>query len=279
MQKIDCWQPFGDATKDVPQAPPFVKKGVHYCHCDLPLERRIAGPTSKRPESPYWGCAKWQPEGQHGAYKAWIWEGDMENAHRKWERANGSEPCVTKRWLAETAEGRCFEGGGLGKVAGNGRKRRSQMGNGKGLREMLGSIDVKAEEVEDDDDFIDRDKDTHWGRTSWQQVEGDGEEDEGEEKSTVKAHHFIDLTTSDQEDEQSDHRRLRALQMEVKALKKENEVLKVENKALAKDLEGEKEVVELKNRETAILNEKVEAREDLIRQLKGEGAVVKKQEE
>lgn len=67
--------------------------------------------------------------------------------------------------------------------------------------------------------------------------------------------------------------------MEVKALKKENEVLKAENKALAKDLEGEKEVVELKNRETAILKEKVEAREDLIRQLKGEGAVVKKQEE
>lgn len=67
--------------------------------------------------------------------------------------------------------------------------------------------------------------------------------------------------------------------MEVKALKKENEVLKVEDKALAKDLEGEKEVVELKNRETAILKEKVEAREDLIRQLKGEGAVVKKQEE
>ncbi|KAK4680833.1 hypothetical protein QC764_0002840 [Podospora pseudoanserina] len=97
MQKIDCWQPFGDATKDVPRAPPFVKKGVHHCHCDLPLERRIAGPTSKRPESPYWGCAKWQPEGQHGACDPWIWEGDMDNAHRKWERENGSEPCVTKR--------------------------------------------------------------------------------------------------------------------------------------------------------------------------------------
>lgn len=105
----------------------------------------------------------------------------MENAHRKWERENGSEPFVTKRWLAETAEGRCSEGGGLGKVPGNGRKRRSQMGNGKGLRDMLGSIDVEAEEIEDDDDFIDRDKDSHWGSTSWQQVEGDGEEDEGEE--------------------------------------------------------------------------------------------------
>lgn len=53
--------------------------------------------------------------------------------------------------------------------------------------------------------------------------------------------------------------------MEVKVLKKENEVLKVEDKVFVKDLEGEKEVVEFKNREIVILKEKVEVREDLIR--------------
>lgn len=41
------------------------------------------------------------------------------------------------------------------------------MGNGKGLCDMLGSINVKVEEVEDDDDFIDWDKDLYWGSMLW----------------------------------------------------------------------------------------------------------------
>lgn len=54
MQKIDCWQPFGDATKDVPRAPPFVKKSVHHCEYPLPAVNRKIGECDK-----YQGIKQW----------------------------------------------------------------------------------------------------------------------------------------------------------------------------------------------------------------------------